>query len=149
MLLVNSLVGLALLYLVGYVGIWQWSFCRIEVPPGQSLLLRYKGPWPFGARNAPKAPEGTLVKLDTHGRPQQVGILEAMPGPGRHFYSPLEYETKLVPDIIIEPGKLGVVTSKGGKALPAGSYLADNAGERGIMRRVLSPGRYRMNSYGY
>ena len=45
---------------VGYFGIWQWMFCRIEVPPGHSLLVRYKGPWPFGGGT--QAPEGTLVK---------------------------------------------------------------------------------------
>ena len=72
-----------------------------------------------------------------------------MPGPGRHFYSPLEYETKLVPDLIVPPGKLGVVLAKFGKPLPAGTYLTDAPGYRGIRRRVLTPGRYRMNEYAY
>ena len=60
------------------------------------------------------------MQIDATGRPLQVGILEAMPGPGRHFYSPLEYETKLVKDVIIPPGKIGVVISKFGKPLPDG-----------------------------
>ena len=130
-----------------YVGVWQWMFCRVEVPPGQSLLIRYKGPWPLGSSS--KAPDGTLVKLDSKGNPTQVGILESMPGPGRHFYSPLEYETELVPDLIIPPGKLGVVTSKMGKSLPAGTYLTDQDGFRGIRRKVLTPGIYRLNKYAY
>ncbi len=46
----------AILGLVGYLGVWQWTFCRIEVPPGHSLLIRYKGPWPFGA--APRRRRG-------------------------------------------------------------------------------------------
>src|SRR5438128_1178372 len=92
------LAAAVLAYVVGYVGIWQWTICRIEVPAGSSLLLRYKGPWPVG--NVSQAPEGTLAQTDSHGRPLQVGILETMPGPGRHFYSPLEYETKLVKDEI-------------------------------------------------
>ena len=25
-------------FLVFYVGIWQWSFCRVEVPPGYMQL---------------------------------------------------------------------------------------------------------------
>lgn len=137
----------ALVFVVGYLGFWQWTVCRIEVPPGHSLLLRYKGPFPFGLTK--QAPEGTLVKLDAGGRPEMVGILESMPGPGRHFYSPLEYERELVPDIVITPGKLGVVTSKVGKSLPPGSFLADAEGYRGIWRRVLTPGRYRMNTYAY
>ena len=71
-----------------------------------------------------------------------------MPGPGRHFYSPFEYETKVVPDLIIEPGSLGLVTASVGKEPPAGFMLADE-GYRGIRRRVLTPGRYRINPYAY
>ncbi|WP_406695157.1 SPFH domain-containing protein [Singulisphaera sp. Ch08] len=141
------LAAVALIFLVGYLGIWQWTICRVEVPPGSSLLLRYKGPWPFG--NMEQVPEGTLVQIDSGGRPLKVGVLESMPGPGRHFYSPLEYEQKLVPDLIIPPGKLGVVLAKFGKPLPAGTYLTDALGYRGIRRRVLTPGRYRMNEYAY
>lgn len=137
----------AVIGLVGYLGVWQWMICRIEVPAGHSLLIRYKGPWPFGA--TPQAPEGTLVKTDAKGRPLQVGILEAMPGPGRHFYSPLEYETQLIKDEVISPGKLGVVVSRIGKPLPEGAYLVDEPGHRGILRRVLTPGRYRINKYGF
>ena len=57
-----GLTGAALLsaaFLVGYVAIWQWTVCRVEVGPGQSLLLRYKGPFPFG--KAEQAPEGALA----------------------------------------------------------------------------------------
>jgi hypothetical protein len=140
--LVVGLVGL-----VGYLGVWQWTICRVEVPPGSSLLIRYKGPWPFGS--TPQAPEGTLVKTDAGGRPLQVGILEAMAGPGRHFYSPLEYETQLVKDEVIPPGKVGVLVSKIGKPLPEGTYLVDEPGHRGIVRKVLTPGRYRINRYGF
>jgi hypothetical protein len=125
-LLIATMAALVVVYLVGYVGVWQWTICRMEVPAGSSLLLRYKGPWPFGA--AAQAPEGTLAQTDRAGRPLQVGILETMPGPGRHFYSPLEYETTLVPDTFIQPGKLGVVVSKAGKPLPVGTYLVDQAG---------------------
>ena len=138
-----------LVYVVGYVGFWQWGACRIEVPPGSSLLLRYKGAWPFGSSGAKTVAEGTLVKVDDRGNPVGVGILEAMPGPGRHFYSPLEFETTVVPDLVIPPGKLGVVVSRMGKPLPPGTYLADEDGFRGIRRRVLTPGRYRLNSYAY
>ena len=121
--------------------------CRVEVPAGYSLLLRYKGPWPFGT--VPQAPEGTLVQTSESGHPLQIGILETMGGPGRHFYSPFEYKTELVKDEIIPPGKIGIVVSKVGKPLPSGTYLADEEGYRGIRRKVLTPGRYRMNSYAY
>ena len=147
--MVAGVTAALLVYVVGYVGFWQWSVCRVDVPPGYSLLLRYKGPWPFGSTGKQVPTEGTLVKTDSAGRPLQVGILEAMPGPGRHFYTPLEYERELVPDQVIPPGKLGVVTSKVGKPLPPGTYLTDEDGFRGIRRKVLTPGRYRLNSYGY
>ncbi len=51
-----------------------------------------------------------------------------MPGPGRHFYSPLEFERELVPDIIVKPGKIGIVTSKMGKNRTGGAFLVDNEG---------------------
>ncbi len=144
---VKAVAAAVALFLVGYVGLWQWGTCRVEVPPGSSLLLRYKGPWPFGSTG--KAPDGALVQTDRHGRPLQVGILETMPGPGRHFYSPLEYDRELVKDQVIAPGKLAVVTSKVGKPLPPGTYLTDQDGYRGVRRKVLTPGRYRVNSYAY
>ncbi|MGE3821591.1 MAG: SPFH domain-containing protein [Isosphaeraceae bacterium] len=134
-------------YVVGYLGIWQWVVCRVEVPPGHSLLIRYKGPWPFGG--AKSAPEGELVQIDDRGAPLQAGILRDMLGPGRHFFSPLEYEVRVVPDLEIPPGKLGVVVSKVGKSLPAGTYLADEDGYKGLRRQVLTPGRYRLNAYAY
>ncbi len=142
-------VALAAVYVIGYLGIWQWGFCRIEVPPGQSLFLRYKGPFPFALGGVSQAPDGTLVTLDTSGRPKQIGILEAMPGPGRHFYSPLEFEHQLVPDILVKPGKIGIVTAKMGRSRSGGSYLVDKEGDRGVWRRVLTPGRYRLNKYAY
>jgi regulator of protease activity HflC (stomatin/prohibitin superfamily) len=142
-----ALGGVALLSVVGYLGVWLWMICRIEVPAGSSVLLRYKGPWPFG--NVPQAPEGTLAQTDAAGRPRQVGVLETMPGPGRHFYSPLEWEVQLVKDQVIPPGKLGVLVAKFGKPLPEGTYLVDADGYRGIHRRVLTPGRYRINPYAY
>jgi hypothetical protein len=89
------------------------------------------------------------VQAAVAGRPAQVGILEAMPGPGRHFFSPLEYETQLVKDQVIPPGKIGVLVCKIGKPLPEGAYLVDAKGYRGILRKVLTPGRYRINTYAY
>jgi len=144
--LVGALAAVAAAALIVYSGLWEWSVCRIEVPAGSSLLLRYKGPFPVGS--APQAAEGSLARVDGRGRPREVGILEAMPGPGRHFYNPFEYETKLVPDVVIEPGKVGVVMASVGKELPAGTSLADE-GFKGVRRKVLTPGRYRINPYAY
>ncbi len=144
-----GLAGAALLsaaYLLGYTAFWRWTVCRIEIGPGQSLLVRYKGPFPFGS--AAQATEGSLARVDKAGRPLEVGILETMPGPGRHYYSPFEYETRVVPDLIIEPGFLGLVTSSVGKEMPPGITLVEE-GFKGIRKRVLTPGRYRINPYAY
>ena len=146
----NSLVAavsLCFLLVAAYFGIWQWMVCRIEVPAGYSLLVNYKGPWPFGSTQ--KVGEGALAQTDASGRPLQVGILENMPGPGRHFFSPLEYQIKLVEDTVIPPGKVGILVSKVGKPLPPGTFLVDEEGYRGIRRKVLTPGRYRINSYAF
>ena len=140
--------ALLLVFVVGYLGIWQWTICRVEVAPGESLQLTYRGPWP-PLRSLPTAPKGSLVERDDRGRPKQVGVLLEMPGPGRHFYSPLEYTYERVPDTKIKPGEIGVVTAKYGETLPPGQYVADRPGQRGIQRRVLTTGRYRINPYAF
>ena len=76
-----------------------------------------------------------------------------MPGPGRHFYCPIWWQRNLVPDVVVRPGELAIVTSKLGGDLPPGQFLVDgDLGEtksKGILRRTFGPGRYRINSYGY
>jgi hypothetical protein len=139
---------LAALFVGGYLIAWKWVVCRVEVPPGESLLLTYRGPFP-PLRSVPTAPPGTLVELDARGRPQQVGILRNLLGPGRHFINPLEYKYERIQDTIVKPGEIGVLTAKFGEQLPQGQYLADREGQRGIQRKVLTAGRYRINSYAY
>ena len=145
--LLKILAGLAAFYVVGVLLIWDWMLCRVEVPAGYSIRLRYKYQLPFGGE--PNGEHDDLVRLTKSGRPERLGVLEEMPGPGRHFYNPIEYEIQLVPDIIIKPGELGVVTSLIGKPLPKGALLAEAPGFRGTRRQVLTPGRYRMNPYAY
>jgi hypothetical protein len=129
---------------VGYF-IFDWAINRVYVPEGYSLMLRYKGPLIFGSRASCKA--GHWAEEG------EIGILEKLRGPGRHFYSPIWYERELVPDVLIQPGEVGVVTCKLGDALPEGEFLVDGEiGEtksKGVLRKVLGPGRYRINPYGY
>jgi hypothetical protein len=145
--LLKIVAALAGFYLIGVILIWDWMICRIEVPAGYSLRLRYKYELPFGG--TPGGEHDEMVKLTKSGRPERLGVLEEMPGPGRHFYNPIEYEAVLVRDIVIKPGELGVVTSKIGKRLPDGALLADGPGYQGTRRAVLTPGRYRINPYGF
>ncbi|MCA9040271.1 MAG: band 7 protein, partial [Planctomycetaceae bacterium] len=112
---------------------------------GQSLQLRYKGPLIFGkeklAKNGYWAEEG------------EVGILKELRGPGRHFYCPIWWERTAVDDILIRPGEVGIVKCNLGDPLPEGEYLVDgeigSTNNKGILRKVLHPGRYRINPYGY
>jgi regulator of protease activity HflC (stomatin/prohibitin superfamily) len=143
-------VWAALVAAVGYMG-WEWLVCRTYVPEGQSLLVMYKGSF-FGS--TPAAPEGSFVELDSKGRPLQAGFLENMLGPGRHFVNPLFYKTERIPDVVVDVGQLGVVTCKLGHEAPvAGDYLVEGevgkTKARGVLRKPLGPGRYRINLYGY
>lgn len=123
----------------------EWTINRVYVPEGSSLMLRYKGPLIFGSRKTCKpghwAEEG------------EIGILEKLRGPGRHFYCPVWWEREIVPDVVIQPGSVGMVTCKLGDPLPDGEFLVDGeigfTKSKGVLRKVLGPGRYRINPYGY
>src|SRR5690606_2041678 len=58
-----------------------------------------------------------------------------------------------IPDIVVEPGEVGLVTSIMGDELPAGQFLVDgDLGQtryKGVLRKVFPPGRYRINNYAY
>jgi hypothetical protein len=146
---------------VGGWSIVDWTINYHWVPEGSSMLLRYKGPpLPIpglGAR--PPADEGAFAKIAGDRSPQQLGVLEEMVGPGRHFYCPLWWECTLVPDTLIKPGEVGIVTSKMGKDQLGDNFLVagkigatdpeDRPEYKGTLRRALPPGRYRINPYAY
>ena len=132
----------------------EWGYNRIYIEQGESLLLRYKGPpLPFLPGGRPPATPGQFAEVDSEGNPLELGILEQMRGPGRHFYCPLWWETRRVPDQVVEPGEVAVVTSKMGKSLAPGIFLVDGdlgaTQHKGILRKVFGPGRYRVNTYAY
>ncbi len=144
---VIRLVTLFVIALIAWIG-FDWTINRVYVPEGQSMQLQYKGPL-FGSvfGKVEYAPTGEWAAEG------QVGILNELRGPGRHFYCPIWWKSTLVDDIVIEPGHVGVVTCKLGHDLPPGEFLVDGdigaTGFRGILRKVLAPGRYRINPYGY
>ncbi len=83
--------ALALLVCAGAWQAIEWGFNRIYVPEGQSLLLRYKG-FPVLVRGKPPAQPGHFARVDDAGNPLEIGFLERLRGPGRHFYCPLWWE---------------------------------------------------------
>ena len=125
---------------------FQWGICRVYVPEGSSLQLRWKGPLIFrvGLKYA---------KAGHFAEKGEVGVLRDLRGPGRHFYNPIYYERNIVPDVVIEPGNVGICTSKLGNELPKGEFLVDGdldtAEHKGILRKCFGPGRYRAHPYAY
>ena len=116
-------------------GFWQWNFCRFYVGAGEMAVITAKDGEPL--------PPGQILA-----KKGQRGVQEEVLAEGRHFLNPIAYEHKIVPAIFVPPGKVGIVTSKGGKDLAPGDFLAD-AGQKGILRQTLGPGRYRLNPVGY
>ena len=123
--IVGIVVGLAVVCLGGWSAV-EWTVNRIYVKEGYSLQLRYKGPpLPFLPGDRPTVEPGHFAEVEDGGTPLQKGILEEMKGPGRHFYSPFWWERKEVPDFVIEPGQVGLATSKMGENLAKGQFLVD------------------------
>src|SRR5690606_20926858 len=116
-------------------GVFQWTFCRFYVGPGEIAVITAKGGDPL--------PPGEILAHEG-----QRGVQEKVLGEGRHFLNPYLFEHRIFPATLIPPGKVGIVTSKVGKELPSGQFLAE-AGEKGIWKQVLGPGKYRLNPVGY
>ncbi|MCZ6691015.1 MAG: SPFH domain-containing protein [Planctomycetota bacterium] len=105
------------------------------VEPGEMLVITSK--------TGDQAPEGQLLVDEG-----MKGILKEVLGEGRHFIWPVLYETERFKVVDIPAGKIGIVNSKVGSKLPSGKILADE-GEKGPQRRILPPGRHRLNPHGY
>jgi protein required for attachment to host cells len=114
---------------------WLWGFCRFYVGPNEMAIIT--------AKNGEALEPGQILA-----RKGQKGIWEEPLGEGRHFLNPIFYDREIQDVTIIQPGKVGIVTSKVGEKLPEGEFIADR-GQKGIWRSVLGPGKYRMNPYGY
>ncbi|MHC4879785.1 MAG: SPFH domain-containing protein [Planctomycetota bacterium] len=153
------LAALAIGFLLVAGGAWltiEWTYNYHWVPEGHSMSLRYKGPplpLPFLGMQDP-APPGQFAKVtEGYRTPDELGVLKHMVGPGRHFYCPLWWQCDIVPDTVIKPGEVGIVASKMGNDLPEGDFLVDgdlgSTEYKGILRKVLAPGRYRINPYAY
>jgi regulator of protease activity HflC (stomatin/prohibitin superfamily) len=135
--------------ILGIFLLWQgfaWTVNRVYVREGSSLMLRYKGPliFQYGRQSA---------KAGFFAEEGEVGILKDLKGPGRHFYCPIWYQRSIVPDLVVNANEVAIITSKMGGPLPTGEFLVDgDLGEtkhKGILRKALGPGRYRIHPYAY
>jgi hypothetical protein len=132
--------GLKLIVVVAVVGavawgIWLWGFCRFYVPADQMAIVT--------AMEGRDLDPGQILA-----EPGQKGVLAEPLAEGRHFRNPVLYDWKVVPVVAIKAGECAVITAKVGRDLPPGEFLAEE-GQKGIWRRVLGPGKYRLNPVGY
>jgi hypothetical protein len=131
-----ALVAAFLLYEV-----WVWGVERVEVPPDQFLVaIKLWGT---------DLPEGEVLAPDR----DHKGVQRELLPEGRHFLNPLlwSYERHML--TAVPPGKCLVLTRRAGADVPAdrlarGEFLAGE-GERGIVEKVLLPGKHRINPYEY
>ena len=112
--------------------IWTWA-CYEWCDYGYSLRVTRK--------------TGQQGPQDQYAPPGRKGVQEQLLGPGRHFRNPWDYKVEAVEDVHVPPEFIGVVSNKVGAPLPAGRRLA-NPGEKGTMRAVLTPGLWRINTFG-
>jgi hypothetical protein len=113
-----------------------WNVFFRYVPPGKMLVVI--------AKTGDKMAENQFMA-----EPDQQGPQREVLGEGWHFVLPIVYTSELKDNVVIPPGKVGIVTARGGVAPRDGRVLADKEDERGIRRHVLLPGSYRLNPYGY
>jgi regulator of protease activity HflC (stomatin/prohibitin superfamily) len=121
--------------------LWVWEVERVEVPPDH-FLVRISL-W------GKDLPENEILAPDESYKGVQKEVLPE----GRHFLNPLLYSYEKHKVTVVPAGKCLVLTRKAGKEIPPerlarGEFLAGE-GERGIVEKVLLPGKYRINPYEY
>jgi len=118
------------------VGLFIWFFCRIEPGPNEIAVLIRK----TGNNLGP----GQVIALDKHQKGIQLNVLAE----GRYFKNPYTWGWRIHRILDVPAGKLGVMTRLYGDELPSGQIIAGE-NQRGIVREILRPGKYRINPYAY
>ena len=135
----NKVIGLAVgigaFVSVVFVG-FLWTCCRVYVPAGEMAIVTAKTGRPL--------PPGRILA-----EPGEKGVQRVPLAEGRHFLNPVNNDWRIVPATTIPAGSVGIVTSKTGKELAAGEILAPDEDSKGVWKRVLGPGTYRLNPEGY
>ena len=108
---------------------------RIDVAAGQiAVLIRKTG---IDLENS----DEIAPSMDHKG--VQLDVLRE----GRYFYNPYDWEWSVIPQVEVPAGKIGVRTRLYGDDLPYGEFLAVKETQKGIVPKVLDPGRYPINPF--
>ena len=139
-LLVKSLAVVGFLAVFVYVGIWKWGMSRVYVGPEEVLVITSK----FGDTNAD--PDNQRVVPDG-----TKGVWKSVRGEGRHFFSPVGYSVEKTAAVVeIDEKSIGLLESQSGTSLPPGEFLVrEGQDKKGVVQRVLTPGKWRINPYQY
>ncbi len=151
--------GLLVLGGMAYFGqeIFRWTAMRTYVGHDEILLVTNR----FGD-NLPN--DRRTVKEGENFK----GVHEEVYGPGRYFFDPVRFETHIEKQTVISAGdpskwdwdpmgnmkdpsaapQVGLVTSQEGRTRTDGAEVVDE-GEKGILRKVLTPGTYKINTVKY
>lgn len=133
----RAIVAGIFVFAVLIVFLMTWNAFFVYVPPGKHLVIVSK--------DGTELPQGQVLAEE-----HEKGIQRVVKGEGWHFVLPIVYETEIEANTYVPPGKVGIVTARGGKELPPGRFLAEpDRDERGIQREVLPPGMYRINAHGF
>jgi regulator of protease activity HflC (stomatin/prohibitin superfamily) len=144
------LLLLLLLILFGFC--YWWFVQRVEVQPGQVLVLIRKvgAALPATAGDQVVLYPGLLKQLgEPPNSTRYKGILYRPLPEGRYFYDPFLWERVRAPAVVIKQDEIGVLIRKYGRSLPAGKTVATEDDERGPEQEVLKPGRYNINPFAY
>lgn len=107
----------------------------IEIPLGKVGVVTSK----IGR----ELPPGEIITVDRDGK----GVWRNVLGPGTYRLNPQGYQVDIFDAINIPVGYVGVVTSQTGKLPKDGEFAA--AGEKGVLKNILQPGLYYINSRAY
>ena len=113
---------------------WYWIFCYQWCPFGSSLRITRKTGQPAGK--------------DQYAGEGQQGVQSRLLGPGRyHYLNPYDYTVHRVKNVSVPPGHIRLIKNNVGDDLPPGRFLAEPH-EKGTLKRVLTPGVWRINDFG-
>ncbi|MFO0907557.1 MAG: SPFH domain-containing protein [Isosphaeraceae bacterium] len=138
-------LGLATLVMGGLLGVTTiYNLCKIEVDTGQQAVLIRKAGLDLepGMELAPPPKDGRIYYKGVQSGGPNNGVLTE----GRYFYNPYVWSWEIGKQFEVPNGKIGIRVSLSGDELPADSVLAQE-GQKGILQRVLKPGRYPYNPY--